>query len=52
MHVFLTTAFTDLHARDLLSIGLVTLDGREFYAELDPSTEAWQARRASASRSS
>lgn len=33
MIVFLDTEFTDLLNPELLSLGLVTLDGREFYAE-------------------
>lgn len=41
---FLDTEFTDLLAPQLLSIGLVTLDGREHYAELDLATTAGQAR--------
>ena len=41
---FLDTEFTDLLAPQLLSIGLVTLDGREHYAELDLATAAGQAR--------
>ena len=35
MLVFLDTEFTDLLNPELLSLGLATLDGREFYAELD-----------------
>ena len=34
MLVFLDTEFTDLLNPELLSLGLATLDGREFYAEL------------------
>lgn len=45
MIVFLDTEFTDLHHPALLSIGLVTLDGREFYAELDLTTDAGKARK-------
>ena len=33
MLVFLDTEFTDLLNPELLSLGLATLDGREFYAE-------------------
>ena len=35
MLVFLDTEFTDFVRPDLISIGLVAEDGREFYAELD-----------------
>lgn len=49
MPVYLDTEFTDLHAPELLSMGLVTLDGREFYAELDLSTDLGRTRRATAS---
>ena len=44
MITFLDTEFTDLLAPQLLSIGLVTLGGREHYAELDLATAAGQAR--------
>ena len=44
MLVFLDTEFTDLLSPELLSLGLVTLDGREHYGELDLSTETGQAR--------
>ena len=44
MFVFLDTEFTDLLSPELLSLGLVTLDGREHYGELDLSTETGQAR--------
>ena len=44
MLVFLDTEFTDLLNPELLSLGLVTLDGREHYAELDLTTEAGKAR--------
>ncbi len=44
MIVFLDTEFTDLLHPELLSIGLVTLVGREFYAELDLTTDAGKAR--------
>ena len=43
MLIFLDTEFTDLLHPALLSLGLVTLDGREHYAELDLSTAAGQA---------
>ncbi len=33
MLVFLDTEFTQFHRPDLISIGLVAEDGREFYAE-------------------
>lgn len=46
---FLDTEFTDLLNPELLSLGLVTLDGREFYAELDLSTELGRARRRASS---
>ena len=49
MVVFLDTEFTSLLYPELLSIGLVTLDGRELYVELDLSTEVGQARKAAAS---
>lgn len=35
MIVYIDTEFTDFLAPELLSIGLVTLDGRELYCELD-----------------
>lgn len=44
MLVFLDTEFTDLLNPVLLSLGLVTLDGREWYAELDLSTDIGKAR--------
>ena len=44
MLVFLDTEFTDLLNPELLSLGLATLDGREFYAELDLTTDAGKAR--------
>lgn len=44
MIIFLDTEFTDLLNPELLSLGLVTLDGREHYAELDLTTEAGKAR--------
>jgi hypothetical protein len=33
--VFLDTEFTDFHRPVLLSVGMVSLDGEEFYAQLD-----------------
>jgi len=47
--VFLDTEFTDLIHPELLSLGLVTLDGREHYVELDLSTEVRQARKRASS---
>ena len=44
MLVFLDTEFTDLLNPELLSLGLATLDGREFYAELDLTTDSGKAR--------
>lgn len=44
MIIFLDTEFTDLLNPELLSLGLVTLDGPEHYAELDLTTEAGKAR--------
>ena len=44
MLVFLDTEFTDLLNPELLSLGLVTLDGREHYVELDITTDAGKAR--------
>ena len=44
MLVFLDTEFTDLLNPELLSLGLVTLDGRELYAELDLTTDIGKAR--------
>lgn len=44
MLIFLDTEFTDLLNPELLSLGLVTLDGREHYAELDLTTDAGKAR--------
>lgn len=41
---FLDTEFTDLLHPELLSIGLVDLDGHEHYSELDLACEAGQAR--------
>ena len=48
MIVFLDTEFTDLLNPELLSLGLVTQDGREHYVELDLETEIGQARKKSA----
>ena len=44
MLVFLDTEFTDLLNPELLSLGLVTLDGREFYAELDLTSDVGKVR--------
>jgi hypothetical protein len=44
MLIFLDTEFTDLLNPELLSLGLVTLDGREHYAELDLTTDLGKAR--------
>jgi hypothetical protein len=44
MLIFLDTEFTDLLNPELLSLGIVTLDGREFYAELDLTTDTGKAR--------
>ena len=44
MLIFLDTEFTDLLNPELLSLGLVTFEGREHYGELDLSTETGQAR--------
>jgi len=44
MIVFLDCEFTDLLHPELLSLGLVTLDGREHYCELDLATEIGKAR--------
>ena len=44
MLVFLDTEFTDLLNPELLSLGLVTLDGREHYVELDITTDTGKAR--------
>jgi hypothetical protein len=46
---FLDTEFTDLLHPELLSLGLVTLGGREHYCELDLTTEIGQARKRSSS---
>lgn len=44
MLVFLDTEFTNLLDPQLLSLGLVTLDGREHYGELDLASEVGKAR--------
>lgn len=49
MIVFLDTEFTNLLAPEILSLGLVSLDGREHYVELDLSTELGRARRKTSS---
>lgn len=49
MIVFLDTEFTDLLHPELLSIGLVSLDGNELYVELDLTTDAGRARRRASS---
>lgn len=49
MIVFLDTEFTDLLQPQLLSLGLVTLDGREHYVELDLATDIGRARRQASS---
>lgn len=42
--VFIDTEFTDLLLPELLSFGLVTLDDREHYVELDLTTDIGKAR--------
>ena len=49
MIVFLDTEFTDLLRPELLSMGLVSLDGREHYVELNLSSDVGIARRRGAS---
>jgi len=49
MIVFLDTEFTDLLNPQLLSLGLVTLDGREHYVELNLTTDVGQVRRKASS---
>ena len=44
MIVFIDAEFTDLLHPELLSIGLVAMDGREHYVELDLTTVDGQAR--------
>jgi hypothetical protein len=44
MLLFLDTEFTYLLHPELLSLGLVTLDGREHYGEIDLTTKTGQAR--------
>lgn len=39
MIVFIDAEFTDLQRPDLLSLGLVAIDGRELYVELDLASE-------------
>lgn len=46
---FLDTEFTDVRQPELLSLGLVSLDGLEHYCELDLATEIGQARKESSS---
>jgi len=44
---FIDTEFTDLSRPQLLSLGMVSKDGDEFYVELDlPSAEGRQASKA------
>lgn len=40
MLIFLDTEFTDLTSPELLSIGMVSEGGREFYAEITPYRRA------------
>lgn len=49
MIVFLDTEFTSLDKPELLSLGLVTLDGREHYVELDLESDTGRARRRASS---
>lgn len=44
MIVFIDAEFTDFVDAELLSLGAVTVDGRELYVELDMSTDVGQAR--------
>lgn len=44
MIVFLDCEFTDLLHTELLSLGLVNIDGREHYVELDLTTDIGKAR--------
>ena len=44
MLVFLDTEFTDLAKPELLSLGMVSLNGLEHYSELDLATDVGQAR--------
>ena len=46
---FLDCEFTDLLQPELLSLGLVTLDGREHYVELDLTTDIGRARKMASS---
>lgn len=47
--VFLDSEFTDLLAPELLSLGLVSLDGQELYVELDLESDIGRQRMKSAS---
>lgn len=47
--LFLDTEFTDLLSPELLSIGMATSEGDEFYAELDMNSEVGKARTNNAS---
>jgi hypothetical protein len=47
--VFLDTEFTTLQSPNLLSLGMVTSDGREHYVELDLHTQEGRSRRQQAS---
>lgn len=49
MIVFLDTEFASLDKPELRSLGLVTLDGREHYVELDLETDTGRARRRASS---
>jgi hypothetical protein len=49
MVVFIDCEFTDLVHPELLSLGMVTLDGREHYVELDLATDIGKARRKASS---
>jgi hypothetical protein len=49
MLIFLDTEFTDLAKPELLSLGMVALNGLEHYGELDLATDVGQARRKAAS---
>jgi len=49
MNIFIDTEFTDLLAPELLSLGMVTDHGAEFYAELDLKSDVGKARFASSS---
>ena len=43
MLVFLDTEFTDLMKPELLSLGMMALNGLEHYGELDLATDVGQA---------